>query len=142
MAKTVLAALFGWTTILFGGCAERSVSPPATPEGRITTALQEVLSRNDAAFAIIEHSQSGKFVQFAGSKREPLLLDLPAEALTPEEWERAERLFSSLGGTRTESGFQLETGRDAGGAARIALRVFREVYLLPEDVELSANVDS
>lgn len=142
MAKAIFAALFGWTALLFGGCADRNTPPPATPEERIIAALQEVLRRNDAPFAIVEHVQSGKFVQFAGSARDPLLLDVPVQALAPDEQERAEQLFAALGGTQSESGFQLETGRDAGEAARIALRVFREVFQLPHDAELTVSADS
>ena len=142
MAKTIFAALFGWTTLIVGGCAERNDPLPTTPEARITAALQEVLRRNDAPFAIIEHPPTKKFVQFTGSARDTLMLDLAAQALTPEERARAEQLFVSLGGTQTEVGFQLDTGRDAEEAARITLRVFREVYQLPDDAELTAEVDS
>lgn len=142
MAKTIFAALFGWTAILFGGCAERNTPLPTTTEAQITAALQEMLGRNDAPFALIEHPPTGKFVQFAGSAQDPLMLDLPAQPLEPDERRRAEQSFASLGGTQSESGFQLDAGRDAEEATRVTLRVFREVYELPEDAELIATLDS
>jgi hypothetical protein len=135
-------ALLGWTVILIAGCAESDSSPPRTLEARIIAALQEMLRRNDSPFAIIEHGPSQKFVQFAGSAQEPLTLDLPAQSLTPSERARAQQLFASLGGMTTESGFQLDAGRDAQEAARVALRVFREVFQLPEDAELTVNMGS
>lgn len=149
MTKSIIAVLFGWTALLFGGCSEQSAPAPATPEGRIIAALHEVLGRNDAPFAIIEHSASGGFVQFAGSRRDPLLLELLDHGLSQEQRSRAEELFASRGGSYVDGGpdmpggsFQLDFGRNAEEAARFALRIFRDVYQLPEDAELTATVDS
>ena len=49
---------------------------------RIEAALQALLQRNNEdAFVIFEDKATGKFVQFAGSAEQPLLLDLPLQAL-------------------------------------------------------------
>ena len=51
----------------------------------VREALSRLLTRPSGAFVIIEEPRSGKFVQFAGSKDEPLLLDLPSQTLSPDE---------------------------------------------------------
>ena len=65
---------------------------------KITNALSSLLNRtNDDAFVIIEQLPSGKFVQFTGSATDPLYLDLPAQTLSEEEFERATQFFLELG---------------------------------------------
>lgn len=119
----------------------------------IESALSRLLVRTEGnAFVIIEHRASGKFVQFAGSKSEPLLLDLPRQALNNAELERAIVLVRGLGAdlekwpmldrpsgevVGTESGFQLKLGQDTKQAADLALRIFAEVFQLPRDSPLS-----
>jgi len=118
---------------------------------RIHAALRDLLTRKRGAFVIIEEQQSGKFVQFAGSTEKPLLLDLPTQTLSQAEKERAKKLFVSLGGAGleewevtdlsgapagTQAGFQMEFGRDPDAATAVALRVLKEVYGFPENVQL------
>ena len=65
---------------------------------RITEALSSLLvRRNDDAFVIIEHPESRKFVQFAGSASEQLLLDLPSQTLSETEFYSAVQLFRKIG---------------------------------------------
>lgn len=116
---------------------------PKTNTEQIASALRALLNRsNPDSFVVFEEHASGKFLQFVGSSEEPLLLDLPTVGLTPDERRRATALFRELsGGGQTFSepddadefpGYQHESGRDADAAAELAMRVFREVYLLPE----------
>jgi hypothetical protein len=121
---------------------------------RINTALPALLSRhNDDAFVIFEERESGKYVQFAGSVPEPLLPDLPSQALTAEEEQRAALLFSELGSGNATSAnlydrplwpvvgrqisYQLAFGQDSGRAAEVTTRIFNEVYHLPPAFALS-----
>lgn len=132
--------------LMLGGCAKQettmpSPTPLAAAEARIADALREVVNSSGSPFAIIEHEPSGKFVQFAGSAQESLLLDLPFQPLAPDEKSRAQALFSELGGESGEYGFQLMLDRDPDKAARAALRVLREVYRLPDDAQLSIHVE-
>lgn len=65
---------------------------------KITAALTSLLvRRSDDAFVIIEHPETQKFVQFAGSATEQLLLDLPSQTLSETEFYRAVELFRKLG---------------------------------------------
>jgi len=107
----------------------------------------------DEPFVIVEETKSKKFVQFTGSVTGGLLLDLPIQTLAREEQERAQRLFVALGGPGLEkwpvfdvpggnpvgeqAGFQMDFGRDADRAATIAMRVFREVYLFSDEVDVT-----
>ncbi len=118
----------------------------------IESALSRLLTRtSDDAFVIFEHEDSGKFVQFAGSASEPLLLDLPRQTLDNAELERATILFRSLGVSLeewplldkpggqvagTQSGFQVELGQDIEKAADLALRIFSEVFRISIDAPL------
>ena len=123
----------------------------------IKTALESLLVEADEAraFVIIEHSDSGKFVQFAGSLSNPLLLDLPWQTLSEAEFYRAVVFFrrrgiapaeyelfdGPLGKPVTEQvTFQFQL-RSVEAATEIAIAVFAEIYLLA-DCQLLVNVDS
>ena len=123
----------------------------------IKAALESLLVQADEAraFAIIEHSDSGKFVQFAGSLSSPLLLDLPLQTLSEAEFYRAvvffrrrgiapaeyELLGEPLGKPVTEQvAFQFQM-RSVETATEIAIAVFAEIYLLA-NCQLLVNVDS
>jgi hypothetical protein len=121
---------------------------------RIVDALSGLLQRHNVdAFVIFEEKGSGKYVQFAGSANEGLLLDLPSQTLTEEEAKRAEVLFSELGipGPETyevytdksrktaagmQTSFQVDFGRDVVRAAMVTLAIFERVYRFPPDFHL------
>ena len=63
----------------------------------IREALSGLLGRLQGAFLILEEPDSGKFVQFAGSREEPLMLDLPCQALSEKEAENARVFFEEHG---------------------------------------------
>jgi hypothetical protein len=107
-------------------------------EHLIADALRDLLAgTTDGAFVVVEDPDTGKFMQFAGSSDEPLVLDLPRQAMTTEEVTRAERLFAESDKVNSEDGsFQIEFGRDASTAAKLALRVFHDVYLINDSSKL------
>jgi len=123
----------------------------------IKTALESLLVQADEAraFAIIEHSDSGKFVQFAGSLSSPLLLDLPWQTLSEAEFYRAVVFFRRLGIAPPE--YELFDGplgkpvakqvtfqfqlRSVEVATEIAIAIFAEIYLLA-DCQLLVHVGS
>ena len=124
---------------------------------RITQELTSLLSRsNKDAFVIFEDKKTKKYVQFSGSIREPLLLNLPAVALSSSELDRAKQLFAEYnikleksphgdfeGGPVTGYDYQffMELGKDANKAASITMRVFSEVYLLPQNFNLGVETN-
>ncbi len=118
---------------------------------RIQHALSSLMVRpNDDAFVIVEHEPTGKFVQFAGSAAELLLLDLPSQTLSELEFYRAVEFFRRMGVTGEENslldepyghvvGTQFSFNanfRSAEDAARTAMMIFKEVYGYPEDCGL------
>ena len=120
---------------------------------RIEAALQALLQpTNEDAFVIFEDRATGKFVQFTGSAEEPLLLDLPLQALDTAERQRAQDLFRTFslpgataadlydkpGGTIVgqQVSYQLECGKDCTHAAETAMRIFEVVYGLPSAFDL------
>jgi hypothetical protein len=107
--------------------------------------------QNEQAFVIFEEKTSGKFVQFAGSSREGLFLDLPSQTLDESEMARAKAYFLELGVQAEEydvfdrpggrpvgrqCSFQKDFGRDVRAAASVVSEVFRRVYRFHPDVEL------
>ena len=139
-----IARIVGLAMIMMASCTERPAAiMPTTVEARVSSALREVLGRRgvDSPFAIIESAPSGKFVQFTGSAEDPLVLDLPVKTLSPEELARAQALFRELGGSASENGFQLTLARDSDEGARVALRVIREVYSLPDNADITVRVE-
>lgn len=118
---------------------------------RIQSALAALLNReNDDAFVVIEHEASGKFVQFSGSASEMLLLDLPAQTLSEQEFYRAVDFFRQIGVTGEEFSVLDQPGgrvvgqqfsfnvsyRSPEEAARTAVSIFRDVYQLSEECDL------
>ncbi len=119
---------------------------------RMETALQKLTQRDNAdAFVIFSDNHSGRFLQFAGSQHENLLLVLPSQTLTSAQLEIASRLFQQRGANleMTELleepdgepaglhfGFNLEFGHDYQTAARTALDLMCEIYSLDEDFDL------
>ena len=110
---------------------------------KIEETLNRLLARGEGAFVVCEDRPSGKFVQFAGSRDEPLVLDLPVQQLSADELERAEIFFRELGVSYEEwpvfdqpdgqevgaqGGFQLELGQDTRRGADLTLRLFTEVF--------------
>ncbi|MCE9556507.1 MAG: hypothetical protein K8T91_24420 [Planctomycetes bacterium] len=118
----------------------------------ISKSLRALLTRtNSDAFVIIEEPM-GNVVQFIGSRSEPLVIDVPTEALSREAKDHAQRLFTSLGGrffenqpmydrvggtiVGTREVFQMELNTDVRHATNVALRVLREVFRLPDTARL------
>lgn len=113
-------------------------------ETLITEALGRLLTRkDDGAFVVITEETTSRFVQFAGSSREPLILDAPRRPLPSDERAAIEQLFAGHDGLRvTEESVQVVFGRDVGAAADAALRIFREVYRLDADIRLVVRDES
>ncbi|MEZ5944231.1 MAG: hypothetical protein R3C18_22810 [Planctomycetaceae bacterium] len=105
---------------------------------------------DDNPFVIIQHAETRKFVQFAGSARETLLLDLPYQTLSEPEFYRAVKMFRELGisgeehdtydrpdGNVVGQQFTFNMAFDSvDEAALTAQRVFREIYEYPADCPL------
>ncbi len=119
---------------------------------KIKSALAALMCRdNEDAFLILMEKHTGKFLQFSGSARQPLILDLPAQALDHDQAQKAESYFQELGIRAVEyemfdapggkvvgrqRSFQKSLGRDVEAAARIAENVFEYVYEFPANFEL------
>jgi len=132
------------------GCS-REAQPPSHANV-IRDALIRLLKRPAGAILIIEGRRSKKFLQFAGSRDEPLLLDLPAEPLSAEEMQKAKALFAELGypGPETyqvlespggppagkQTSFHVKFGTDVDKATELAVAVLHRVYGFGEDVDL------
>ena len=113
----------------------------------VRDALTRLLTRPVGAFVIIKEPQTGKFVQFAGSKDEPLLLDLPS--LSPDEIARVKALCAELGypdpetyetpeypGGPPSDELMLKFGTDVDKAAEAAVAVLHQVYGFDEQTKL------
>ena len=136
---------------LGAGCAKNA--PSESHAKTIRAALTRLLERPYGAFTIVEHVPSGKFVQFAGSEDAPLLLDLPLQALSAAELDRAKAVFAAFGhpGPVTlqaeqypggppageQTGFMVEFGTDVEAATELAVAVLHRIYGLGEDAKLT-----
>ena len=89
----------------------------------ITAALTRLLT-SEEGWVIIEDKASGKFVQFAGSDSEPLLLDLPTVGLSVPQIKAAEAVFGSKA---AQGAFNRECKDPAEGAA-LALKALHDIF--------------
>ncbi len=133
--------------------ASCSRSQPSKPHDEIIReALARLLERPSGAFVIIEEPKSGKFIQFAGSINESLLLDLPTQTLSAEEFEKAKSVFDEFGysGPKTiqlqeypggppageYTSFMAKFGRDVDRATQFSVVVLYQVYGLTDRTRL------
>ena len=123
---------------------------------RIRSALLTMLQNSgDDWFIIIEEPEHEKFVQFAFDESSGLFFDLPFQALTKAELEKAKKLFAGLsidsqkapmldhpGGKEIgqQESFNYHVGRDIDLAVNLACRVFREVYALNDSARLDVTI--
>lgn len=162
MRRSLVRSLALWIgcACFFGlsGCQPEASLPQRKGEGqnmnraKIRIALEALLRRdNGDAFVIFEEKRTGKFVQFCGSARDDLFLDLPSQTLDQAQSLRADDYFAELG-VRAEEydmldgpggkvvgrqrSFQKKLGRDVETAATIAERIFERVYQFPADFDL------
>lgn len=112
-----------------------------TNEDQIRQALMGLLGRAEGSFTIFEDTSTGKFVQFAGGASEPLMLDLPKDALEPDEHARAVEFFRPFGAAEQKDSFQVAFARDAAHAAGVATRVFAAVLCRPVNFPMRIQED-
>ena len=119
---------------------------------KIQNALKRLAHSDlDDGFVIFSDKNSGRFVQFAGSNREGLLMDFPAQSLSESELETAQAVFKEYGSSLEASplldkpggevvdahfGFSLHFGKEIEAAARVAYYVLLTVFDLRENFEL------
>jgi hypothetical protein len=148
------ASLSSAMTGLQGGRTRaREVPVPETKNlAKIQSCLRTILrEENEFAFVIFAEKRSGKFVQFTGSAKQGLQLDLPFQTLSEAEIAKARAFFRSQGIEAREyelfdrpggkvvghqRTFKEDLGRDVRGAARMAQDIFEQVYQFPADFEL------
>lgn len=111
------------------------------PRTVIEEALVRLQGRDGGdSFVIFEDRPSGKFVQFAGGRGQPLLLDLPLVALDGSERERAAAFFESLGVQAGPMAYDLVLADDVVRAADVAVDILRGVFRLTEvDLRVEEN---
>ncbi|MDY7109306.1 MAG: hypothetical protein SYC29_11790 [Planctomycetota bacterium] len=138
--QLVTAGLLLFIAIV-GGCKQSA--PPsavADPQTQIAEALTRLLQRSmetSGCFVIVEDRSTNKFVQFYGSTSDPLMFDVPFVEMTPEEITRAEAFFQNRDGvTKGDLSYMMDFAREVNGAAETAIAVFREVYLIDNDLDL------
>ena len=131
----------------FSRAATSSRCEAMSIHAQIGAALRLLLGRprEEKPWVVIEHD-SGKFVQFAGSLAEPLVLDLPWQPMSEAEFYRAVAYFKKLGiagdelemfdrdGKPVSPQFTFNmTFRSAEAATEVILEIFDQVYGLPRD---------
>jgi hypothetical protein len=83
-----------------------------TARRELIRVLERLIERDSGAFVVVDVKGASRFVQFAGSRDDPLIIDVPSEQLSAEETERARLLFEALGNAvPSEWGFQADCSR-------------------------------
>jgi len=89
----------------------------------------------DNNFVIFEDKNTGKFIQYAGTKGDPVLIcDIPFHQLTPEE----EDALIEMGFTKGEISYQALV--DYEDAAELADEIFTEIFNL-QDYKLKVELN-
>ncbi|MCW9049280.1 MAG: hypothetical protein OQK50_02995 [Deltaproteobacteria bacterium] len=97
-------------------------------EKKLSETLTRLLQKPRGSHIIIEEPSSGKYLQVSGSIMEPIVFDLPCQALTLDEYDRAHRLFTTSGydGPETFAIYESYTGRPSGTQTSFLLTWGRE----------------
>ncbi|MES0828476.1 tetratricopeptide repeat protein [Ruegeria sp. SCP11] len=120
---------------------------PETFSEQATNALNRMRERPEG-FVIIEQRPAGKFVQFATSANRNILMNVPYQALSDAENERAAKFFADrdfdasyealVYGPATskqvgvQRSYEVILDEDGGAAAKLAEDFFAEVYLFSD----------
>ncbi len=103
----------------------------------LKTILQEGGSGNFVVFTDLE---TNKFVQFAATKGEKVvLIDIPKQSLSKEEVNRLNDYFGALLGEPTDYAYQAEVSVEQG--AICAEKIFRDVYQLHERYSIETKIN-
>lgn len=152
MKLTIVISAVVIVCIMVYGVSCSQSQPSKSHEQLIRDALTHLLNRPSGAFVIIEEPKSGKFIQFAGSVDEPLLLDLPVKTLSPDEMDKAKKVFAEFGYTGPETyqlqeypggpqagehtSFMVKFGSDIDRAAQFTVVVLHQIYRLDDSSRL------
>ena len=105
----------------------------------IGVTLRTLMARTDPeAFVIFVDARTGNFVQFSGSKGNPLVLELPFSSLSDEVIARAEKYFNEEGieTARGEESFSVTVGGDVDRGTSFAMGIFEKVFRSERDFTL------
>lgn len=99
-----------------------------------------VASGAEEGFVIFE-TDDGKFLQFAYNKGEGLTFDLPRVNMSPQEQQRLKEQEGLDAITETELSYLLQIGVDTKMGARLADRIFQDVFQCGKDYRVVATLD-
>lgn len=142
LLEVPLSAPLANTSVLGG----RTV--PATVLDPLVADFKKYIGAEDHALFMIVEDEAERFVQFIGVENGEVMLDLPSQALTPEQIVAARRFLSESYQVETQDidgehfSFQTFVPTDARYLALLTLEVFDHVYGAPPSQPLSVTIDS
>ena len=159
MTRILLLALMG--TVLLACTQPQQNTPKGKPQlqdERIRAELVKLMEKEGPyTFVVFEEPSTGKFVQFAGSKNEELLFDLPSDQLSKEEFDRAKAILATyditheISPTYTDATETVEAGtlavfsthinNDIDLAVELTSRIMMDVFGFDATVELTIQTD-
>lgn len=124
----------------------------------IRTAIEEMMQKEGPyTFVIFEEPNSGKFVQFAGNKKEELMFDLPSDQMSPPQLEKAKKILAGYGiyhetsptySDETETKvvgemnlFSKRLNNDIDLAVELTSRIMIDVYGFDENTQLKIETE-
>lgn len=126
-------------SLFMAGCEDEGANGRgANPS--VVEALQQLAA--DGGTLTIEDPDSGKSVRFEGGAGEPLVLNMAGNGLNPEQQQHAVELFGNIGGETSGSPYEATFDADEPDwAGEVTRMVFRDVYEIPTDANLSIERD-
>jgi hypothetical protein len=110
-------------------------------EKHLRQAMDELISSGVEGGFVVFETDGDKSIEFSYSHQDGLTLDLPLLGLTDEEKARVGMIEGLEGVTDTDVSKQLQVGLDTRIGARIAHRVFREVFRCKEKYPVRVTLD-
>ena len=105
------------------------------------TAMDGLVSSGAEEGFVIFETDDGKFLQFAYNKGEGLTFDLPRVNMSPQEQQRLKEQEGLDAITETELSYLLQIGVDTKMGARLADRIFQDVFQCGKDYRVVATLD-
>lgn len=111
-------------------------------EKNLRLAMEALVGSGVEGGFVIFETEGDKSLEFSYSKKDGLTLELPRLGLTPEESERLSSLEGLESMTEDEVSYHMQVGLDTRVGARMAHRVFREVFRCPERYPVHVTLDT
>lgn len=111
-------------------------------EKNLRLAMEQLVGSGVEGGFVIFETEGDKSLEFSYSHRDGLTLEMPRLGMSSEERQRLSSLEGLEAMTEDEVSHHIQVGLDTRVGARLANRIFREVFRCPADYKVRVTIDT